>query len=329
MDETILTSKETIRGKLKNPEQTCSYMMYPPIAAMRTDLEQGTMKLLYGESSDVCFYGINDINNETCYIFNAHTEDGIPVDWWTAGPEDEILERRHLKYGFKLRDVNKKSKNLVQTGKNIIDMLKDIRTERAPQWATSSMTVCLCWITSVCNLTLIASNIESWGQVWDGVNAKRIYKLPDHYFLYYPWPPLFSTLLMLPRSKFIRRISGLTTNSNLAIQPWEPNTLEHALDQSPEFYEHLISSRKGGIPNPATTLVCKPPDLTKKITYELEKFDFIYPDKARFIYPEDINLSFEEIIKGVFLDVNFEFPIDKKVTPENVISLGWGRSTLL
>ncbi|NVM56369.1 MAG: hypothetical protein HWN66_21910 [Candidatus Helarchaeota archaeon] len=116
----------------------------------------------------------------------------------------------------------------------------------------------------------------------------------------------------------------------MSIQPWEPEITDKLKNKTPEVYDnYLLFTRKVGIPNPATTLACKAPDLAKKTTYEQEKFDFIYPSNARYINREDLELSMEELLKGVLLDVDFDFPIDKKVTPDNIVSIGWGRSTVM
>ncbi|NVM56273.1 MAG: hypothetical protein HWN66_21430, partial [Candidatus Helarchaeota archaeon] len=204
LDETILTAKATIEGKLEHPEITCSFMMYPPVAALRADLGQGVMKLLYGDSSDLCFYIIEDNKNEVYTMFNCHTEDGIPVDWWYVGPDDEILDRRHSKLGYKLRDLNKKSKNFTHTGQLTIDIIRDIRNERAPQWTSASMNVCLCYLTAVSDMVIYASNMETWSGMHNGANAKRIFKLPDYYFRFYPWPPMMNTMMYLSREKAIQ-----------------------------------------------------------------------------------------------------------------------------
>jgi len=87
-------------------------MMFPPVIPLRADLTQGTMKLLYGDSLDMTFFALTDLDQELLFLLNGHMENGIPVDWWLIGPDDEVFERRHIKYGFKLKDAFKNSRDI-------------------------------------------------------------------------------------------------------------------------------------------------------------------------------------------------------------------------
>ena len=127
LDESIQAAKATMDGNLATPpEKTLSYMFFPTITTTRVDLQQGSMKLIYGDSVDAAYVCINDYTMEIIYILNTHAEDGIPVDWWLIGPEDELLERRHRKLGIKIKDLPNKTKNLVDCGQKITDILMDI-----------------------------------------------------------------------------------------------------------------------------------------------------------------------------------------------------------
>ena len=143
LDESIMVAKKTMNGKLKDPEKTFSYMLFPPVGAIRSDLQQGTMKLLYGDSCDTTFVVTDDITSEVKILLNAHLEDGIPIDWWMSGPEDDLMERRHLKLGFKIREAPQKIKSMTKLGMSLIDVLKDIRNERAPQWSLATYQTCV------------------------------------------------------------------------------------------------------------------------------------------------------------------------------------------
>ena len=106
LNESIQSSKATIQGTLPtDPEKTLTYMFFPTVTTTRVDLQQGVMRLVYGNSVDAAYICINDYTEEILYILNTHSEDGIPVDWWIIGPEDELLERRHLKYGIKINSA--------------------------------------------------------------------------------------------------------------------------------------------------------------------------------------------------------------------------------
>ena len=89
LNDSIQTCKDVISGKVTDPEDRMAWSIYPPVMALRSDLSQGTMKLLYGESADITFFVINDINLDLFFCLNCHMEDGIPVDWWLVGPDDE------------------------------------------------------------------------------------------------------------------------------------------------------------------------------------------------------------------------------------------------
>ncbi|NVM30923.1 MAG: hypothetical protein HWN65_18930, partial [Candidatus Helarchaeota archaeon] len=82
LNDAIQTANEVLQGKIQNPEKIIAFTLFPPGGYIRADLQQGTMKLLYGESVDVSYVGIRDDKLETSYILNGHLEDGIPVDWW-------------------------------------------------------------------------------------------------------------------------------------------------------------------------------------------------------------------------------------------------------
>ena len=51
-EDTIQCAKMTLEGKFSEEEikKTLAYQLFPPLAAIRGDLQQGTMKLIYGEA---------------------------------------------------------------------------------------------------------------------------------------------------------------------------------------------------------------------------------------------------------------------------------------
>ena len=55
------------------------------------------------------------------------------------------------------------------------------------------------------------------------------------------------------------------------------------------------------------------------------KFDKKYP-KGDKVKPDDLDLSFEEFIKGLYLDVDHTTPA-KKIDKSKIISIGVGRGT--
>ncbi len=328
LDETIFTAKAVTEGKIEDINKTCAYILFPPVGAIRADLQQGTMKLLYGESCDTTFVVINDYTEETYFVLNAHSEDGIPVDWWYAGPDDGLLDRRHQKLGYRLRDFPQKITSFTRMGQYLIDILRDVRNERAPEYAGSTYQIGLTQGSGVANIVCEASNWEAWGQVWDGIAAKREYGLPDYWYCYIPWPPLIQTLIGLGRSSFIRRLAALSTDNHLAIQPIEKYTLDWIRDTFPEVYDALVIQQWTdiGVPTPIMSAKCKPPALNRQKTYRTEAFDFVYPEGKR-IFSEDLALSPEELMAGAYLDVTIKTPLNAQITPELIISRGFGRET--
>ncbi len=327
LDESIMVAKKTIDGKLPHPDKTFSYMLFPPVGGIRSDLQQGTMKLLYGDSCDTTFVVTDDISTEVKILLNAHLEDGIPIDWWVAGPDDDLLDRRHLKLGFKIREAPQKITNMTKMGLSLIDVLKDIRNERAPQWSLATYQTSVLWTSAMLNAIGEPSNYEGMAFLHDGMSAKKL-GLPDYYFCYCPWPPLVNTLTMMGRNGFINRMCGLCTESHMILQPIEPETLDLLRKDFPEIIDIWITDQwiNFGVPTPAMTLGCKLPDLKKKSTYDNEEFDFIYPEGNR-IFSENLGIPLDQITNGAYLKITPETPLDESIDSSKIISKGWGLTT--
>ena len=325
LDETIMTAREVLSGKIPNPSAVLAYMLYPPTVTIRTDLQQGVMKLMYGESCDVSFVALHDNNAEIYALLNAHCEDGIPVDWWIIGPDDELLERRHLKLGLKLKDIPVKIKNLKKAGYKVIDVLNDVRNERTPQWMNSTYHAAVAIGCAATNMLNCTTNYELWGAVWDGVSAKSYYKTPDDLWVFLPTPPLISTLTLMGRSEMTLKMIGLTHRAKLNILGVEREIYDYFERELPETTEYIRETYQSRIWLPKSTLNCQPPDLMDKKTFKNEEFDWQY--EGRNINPEDLKLSIDEILEGVFLDVDHEYPIDQKVDESKIFSMGLGRTT--
>ena len=327
LNTTIQTARDIIQGKL-SPEKTMSFMLFPPVTTQRGDLTQGSMKLLYGESCDLTFIVMNDNEEgEIFFILNGHSEDGIPVDWWVVGPEDDLLDRRHQKLGYKLRDIPKRVKDLTKCGLRIIEVLKDIRNERTPQWNLSSYMISMVWGTGMSNALMERSTWEAFATIWDGVNAKKFYKLPDYWYCYVPWPPMVNTLFGLPRDSFSLRITGLFLGHKYYLQGLEKIAIDWLIEKFPEAYELAIKKQieEDGVPLSWQTVECKTPKLSDSNTYETENFEFKYPKPENFIKASDLDLEFDEVLKGVYLDITHEHK--DKVTHDDIISIGIGRDS--
>ncbi|NVM54344.1 MAG: hypothetical protein HWN66_11635 [Candidatus Helarchaeota archaeon] len=333
LDEAIYTSKSVLEGKIAHPDRVFCYYFFPPVICIRSDLQQGTTTLLYGESVDTTYVVTSDLTGEIAFLLNTHSESGIPVNWWLVHSEDELLDRRHIKLGFKLRDIPNRSKDLSQTGFRLIEVFKDIRNERTPQWATSAYHTLQVYSGGMANAGLEQSNYEAVSYIWEGVNAKKISTFGDYYFCFTPWPPFLDTLFAMPRASFTSRFCGLSAGHHLYIQQMQfpgvaGNSGTWFMDTIPEVVDvvWLKKLEKIGIPTPAQTLQMNPPNYAKKDTYENEAFDYNYPEGER-ITAEKLGLTPEECLTGVYTDINHETPLDEKITPDKVLSIGLGRTT--
>jgi hypothetical protein len=331
LDEAILTAREVIKKKIERPDRILTFFFFPVVFCIRTDLQQGTSKLLFGESTDTTFILLDDFSEgEIGLMFNCHMEDGIPVDWWLVDKqnEGEVLERRHLRLGFKLKDLPARVSPLYKCGERIIEVLKDIRNERTPQWSTSTYHVCLCWMSAACNLGVEISNHESFVGVFDALTAKSNWQLFDNYVALVPWPPLIPTFLLLGRKGFLSRLAGLMCEDYLYLQGLGDYWIQWMTEKIPEIYDITLRQRleEKGVPFPIQTSNCTLPNLLDKATYEKSDFIWNYPP-GNYIRSEDLGLPVEEILQGVYLDVSTETDPAKRITPDHILSQGIGRST--
>jgi hypothetical protein len=326
LNTSIESAKAIIDGKVADPSKIMGYAFFPPVITIRGDLQQGTSKLVYGESCDISFICINDLTRQIFFVLNLHCEDGIPVDWWLAGPEDELLERRHIKFGYKLREVPLKTKNLMEGGSKLTDVLKDVRNERAPQWSNSTYLISMVFGTGAINIINEISNYEAFGLLYDGITIKRIFG--DYLFCYYPWPPLIETLTLMPRASFIQRLVGLTTGGLLYLTHIEQAARMKIREMAPDVFRLgcYYSWEQEGIPNPAMTLGLRLPDLKDKRVYRDEKFKWSYPAGKR-ITLVDLDMDIEGVLNGILTDINQDFPVDQLFTRDHIISTGIGTTT--
>ena len=331
LDEAVHVSKAVIEEQLENPDKTMVFMLHPPIVSTRTDLMQGTMKLLYGDSMDCSFQIINERSSEIFFVFNAHLEDGIPVDWWIVGADDEIMERRHMKSGSKLKDLPKKTKSFTNAGIKAIEVLGDIRNERTPQWATSAYIGAISWLATSVNIIFEVSSHESHGLFHDAVNAKRLYGQSDYLAGFTPWPPLLKTMFMMARENYILRGSGLFSNLQLFLITLHEETRQWLLDEAPELktigYDQQFER---GIPMPSQTIKSERMAIKESLKNDdFKDWEIKYPNTDNLInIKDDLGLSSpEEALDGVLLDITHHKSSTSKVTPENIVSKGMGMKT--
>ena len=321
---TINTAKQVVEGKIKNPENILTYLLFPPVASIRTDLQQGTMKLLYGDSVDLSFVVMRDETEDIFFLLSGHCEDGIPVDWWMVGPDDELLQRRHSKIGLKLNELPK-TKKFLQCGLRCLEILTDVRNERTPQWATSSSHVSPVWTSGLWNTLLERSGYETHAALFDGCAAEKVFKEP--WFAYIPWPVIIKTLLMMNRQDWTLRLTGLMYRHYLHWQGLEELAINWLKENFPDVFSFSLTYWGKGLPYPLQTLNSSPPDLKDPKVCRRQLFDWIYPYPDMSIKPEDLDMDINEILKGAFLNVTHETPPNEKINQSHIISLGTGTDT--
>ncbi len=328
LNEAIMTAKATIEGKIERPDIVIADTLFPPGGSIRADLSQGVMKLYYGDSTDCTYTAIRDDTQEVCFMLNGHLEDGIPVDWWFVSQDDELLDRRHIKLGYKLREIPKKSKNLTEIGFRLLDILRDVRNERTPQWSNAAYQTSAVWGTGAWNLAFEFSSYEGVAGLYDGVAAKT-YGFPDHWFSYVPWPPLVQTAVYSGRQKFIMFSVGLMAEDRLYFQHLEPEWQISTKENFPEiWYAGVVNQWKTiGVPFPKQTLECQLPDFKKENTFKGEKFEFTYPP-GEWITLEKLQMDLDEVFQGYFFNITHETkPEEVTNLPSLIISKGIGRNT--
>ena len=324
-EETILCCRDILEGKVAKPEQLIMFNLFPPVLKMRGDLQQGTSKLLYGESCDMSVISINDFTGECSYVVNAHLEEGIPVDYWLVKGEDELMERRHLKLGYKFRELPKRLKSLRAAAPRTIEILKDIRNERTPQWANSDYMVCLAWGSGSTNAVAELSSWENVAQTWMGLNARVVYGMPDDWFLIHPTPSLLGMMKYIGRENYALKFCGLFTGHNLLLGGLEEGAIEWIESNFPDLFDYAFHQGcEEGIPTPRMTLDCQIPDYKDKNTWKTENFERIYP-KGTFIRPANLGISWRDLIKGLLLNITHEFQ-EEAISEKNIIATGIART---
>jgi hypothetical protein len=323
LNEAILTAKEVIEGKVLKPWRIISYTLFPPICPIRSDAQQGTMKLIFGESVDTTYTVIDDIAMETMYLLNCHLEDGLPVDWWLVKPTDELLDRRHLKYGFKLRDLQKHIKDLSKASFRMVDILRDVRNERAPFWSTSAYHVAAVYLSGAINAMLELSNYSTYCTLFDGISAKRVYNLPETWYDFIPNPPFLQTLLLTGRRSFSKRWASWLGNK-LYLSYVEPVILEWLKSQVPELFEiGLVEQWKEGLPYPKQSLISS---LVLLDNFKATGSYYVKNSDPKITY-QDLGITLEEAFDGFYLRVDNETEPGEKVDSTAIISRGLGRKT--
>jgi len=296
LDDAIEAGKAVISGEIKEPEKVICDTLFPPGGMIRADLQRGSMRLYYGDSCDCSYILYSDFDSEIKFILSAHLEDGIPVDWWFADYNDEVMKRKHMKYGYSLKDIPKKIKNKEKCSKALIQILKDVRNERNPQFKRSDFSICLAKASAAWNLGMEISNFEILGLLYDG--------LKNGDFVYYPMPPSIRMMLYTSRVKWIRMTANIMTEGKLVTQRIHSEWLSMTKNEFPEVFEYMGKMWENGIDCPSGSLRQN-------------------SAVRRKIYMEDLKAeSVDDAYAGYFLDVD-EYWDGNEV---KIISKGYGKN---
>ncbi|TFG04656.1 MAG: hypothetical protein EU536_04155 [Promethearchaeota archaeon] len=320
----VRAAKLVLDGKISDPTKVYSTWFFPPLIYVRSDLQTGSTKLIYGDSTDITFLVMSDVTGQVELLINGHMEDGIPVDYWYISSDDETFDRRHMKLGYSLREMPRRTKDMLKTGERVIDILRDVRNERSPQWTQSAYSTCMVWVSGGINIQCEPSNWGDLANVWDGLSAKKAYGAPDFWFSYVPWPPLLGTLMNVGRAGWTVRMTGLLTNHQLFIDPFEPK-LKDTYQKIPEIWEYVVKDMtKRGVATPNMILNCQAPNLKDKHKFQKAEFSWHYSDDAR-IKPFGWGLSEDEVFSGIITDITHDTPSKAVYGKEHMISLGIGK----
>lgn len=326
MKSTVDTAKLVMEEKIDGTK-VVNYSLSPPFYTIRNDLQAGSMKLLYGESFDSTYVVSNtfdDTNRQIGFLMNCHLEDGFPVDFWTVSHDDDLLDRRHIKLGIKLRDLPARAKNYDDIGWKAREILLDVRNERTPQWTDSPYFTGACRLTGVLNCLLELSNYELFYHVYNNYNTKRVYRMKDLIFSVTPFPQLLYSGIFMDPAPFILRIIGLTTGLNWVIQGFHERNIQYLKEQFSEMW-YIILTRaweRDGIPTPQVSLDWQYPNLKERKDFT-KKFTRVSTKNTR-ITLDDLNIDLEDAYRGVFLDYTFEDP-PETLSHDSIISIGMGK----
>jgi hypothetical protein len=131
--ETIEFAKAVKEGRIPKERlnQTVTFWGIPPVMAIRGDISGVSSKMIYGPSNDITFCAISDLTKEITFLFNIHTEEGLAEDFFYIFANDELFNRRHMKLGYRLKEIPKKvGPGLGPAADKIRDIMMDIRHER-------------------------------------------------------------------------------------------------------------------------------------------------------------------------------------------------------
>ncbi|MHA1276274.1 MAG: hypothetical protein ACTSQI_02280 [Candidatus Helarchaeota archaeon] len=331
MEEAIALGKKLQAGELKNPDKVVSFWILPPVLVVRSDLQQGAIRLIYGNSADISFMACHDLDKEVQFVINFHFEQGLATNYWYIRPGDELLEKRHMKLGTRLKDIPKEIPDFHEAGSKILDILRDIRNEQDPDHVNSAYNVCMFLLSAGSNNGALLSNYSEYSWMWEGINMHNWgpqfmkkhgkeypyfepLKKADTVQFYEPWPPIFYQLTKLPRPIWIKRIAGLLTNSMMYFQ-YIMNL--KGFDKVAPVRETMLEMWEEGEPSPQMIL-----------NHEIKPYGYQYPKhQGPRIYYWDLGIKEDDVLKGFLTNITFDKTYEK-FDESNLVSIGHGIETV-
>ncbi|MHC1579248.1 MAG: hypothetical protein ACXQTZ_01095 [Candidatus Alkanophagales archaeon] len=208
-------------GIFKDISKVIAFLSFPPVFSTRIIQDPPSMILLYGRSVDTTFVGADGRTLDMHRYFpDLHYEDGYVTNVWQFDMEFgmDLMERRHLKVGEKLKDLIW-SRPAAEAGMLVRDVFLDVRNEMTPEYATSAYHICgwsvVCAGYESPSPTRIA--IEISRQFYQALNSVKLgwpFKVWDAEF--FPRPPALDLMAQNPPSVFTYRFNGLILGSNWA-----------------------------------------------------------------------------------------------------------------
>jgi len=328
LNSAVLTGKAMIEDRIKVPEKTLSYHFFPSFSMLRCDLQSGAMKQLFSESADCTFVMVDDTFQEVFFLINTHIEEGFPTNWWIVNRDDEILNHKSKKSGFKIRTLPKKLKDIQKVGSILLDDLRTVRNDRSPDHTQSSFHIIIAYASTVANLITELSSFEIFSCLWDAIRMKAKYpNLKDYWASFIPTPLFLKNLYYKRRADFSLQMSRLMLDSKLALHTIEDKWQDFMKEELPEIWDVGFRRQLSeGIPTPPLTLESQPPDMGDSNIIDNENFDFKFPQGEK-ITPEGLEITEDEIFTGVYLNVTNLTPKNEKITKSHIISTGIGRKT--
>ncbi|MDY6930858.1 MAG: hypothetical protein SVJ22_02935 [Halobacteriota archaeon] len=219
------------------------YGIFPPCIPVPQRVIAPAMSVIYGPSSTVCYYHLDQYTNEFLNTYFTHVEDGL----MTTGHGDVahydfekiFAERRHLRTGEKLKFITVQRPAAEGLGM-VSDILKDLRNEVSPEYAIDPLyiqSVTAALSTGYAQYPSRALlEIIHFLYYWSGGSILRGFPFWSLTTLY-PVPGVMDLLLQLPLDMLGPRFIGLFAGVNA----WLPgHIITHSETRMEVFGEMMI-----------------------------------------------------------------------------------------